>query len=68
MVRWPSRGSLPACGALLVVTPKLAAVGPPGRQQGFDFAIAFGDLPKQALMGGEVLRKREQVLGAIAAG
>ena len=39
-----------------------------GGKQGFDFAVAFGDLPKQELVGGEVLLEREQVLRTIVAG
>src|SRR5215468_10411350 len=39
-----------------------------GGQQGFDFTVALGDLLEQELIGGEVLPKREQVLGAIVAG
>src|SRR5215471_7156746 len=37
-------------------------------EQRLDFAIALGDLPKQELIGGEVLLEREQVLGPIVAG
>ena len=39
-----------------------------GGKQGFDFAVAFGDLLKQELVGVEVLPEREQVFGTIVTG
>src|SRR5215469_9212028 len=43
-------------------------LGRQSRKQCLDFTITFGDLLEQELVGGEVLPKREQVLGAIVAG